>query len=209
MIGDRSGAIHVGDNQQMDLERQKIDLPFSVHVYAGGYLGLAPDTHVFGVHIFLNGTLANVKNLTLYNEGKLWLNRDGHTQGLDASHYMFEFVFVKADGYIHMITDPVNEPGISFTTIALIVDGGGLIRGTHVYFHSLNLTVDAGGVVTADGLGYEMIDGFSKDSNGNVRQGMFGAINPGRGHTESSTSATGAGHGGSGGRGSGRSQHKY
>jgi hypothetical protein len=28
----------------MDLERPTIDLPFSVHVYDGGYLGLAPDT---------------------------------------------------------------------------------------------------------------------------------------------------------------------
>jgi hypothetical protein len=51
MIGDRSGAIHVGKNEVMDLERPTIDLPFSVHVYDGGYLGLAPDTFIHGVDI--------------------------------------------------------------------------------------------------------------------------------------------------------------
>lgn len=46
MIGDRSGTVHVGYNQTMDLTRETIDLPFSVHVYRGGYLGLAPVTTV-------------------------------------------------------------------------------------------------------------------------------------------------------------------
>ena len=40
MIGDRTGAIHVGENQVMDLKRPKIDLPFNVHVYPDGFLGL-------------------------------------------------------------------------------------------------------------------------------------------------------------------------
>ena len=55
MIGDRTGAIHIGINQEMDLERPEIDLPFSAHVYDGGYLGLGTDTNIHGVDIFLNG----------------------------------------------------------------------------------------------------------------------------------------------------------
>lgn len=207
MIGDRTGAIHVGKGTVMDLERQKIDLPFSVHVYDGGYLGLAPDTFIHGVDIFLNGTLANVENLTLHHEGKLWMNIDGRTKGLDASTYEFQFVHVKNTGYIHMISDPVKEPSISFTTIALNIDGGGLVRGTYVVYNSLNITIDAGGVLSADGLGYELADGETTDSNGNVRKGLHGVINPGLGYT-SSHGASGAGHGGSGGRGHCKSKFK-
>ena len=48
MIGDRTGVVHVWDNQEMDLERPEIDLPFSAYVYYGGHLGLAPDTYVHG-----------------------------------------------------------------------------------------------------------------------------------------------------------------
>ncbi|XP_076091252.1 uncharacterized protein LOC143063127 [Mytilus galloprovincialis] len=200
MIGDRSGAIHVGKGQVMDLERQKIDLPFSVHVYDGGYLGLAPDTFIHGVDIFLNGTLANVDNLTLHHEGKLWLNIDGRTKGLDASTYSFQFVHVKNAGYLHMISDPVSEPSIYFSTVALNIDGGGLVRGTYVVFHSENITIDSGGTLTADGLGYEQADGQRTDSSGNPRKGLHGVVNPGLGLT-GSLGASGAGHGGSGGRG--------
>ncbi|KAK3576661.1 hypothetical protein CHS0354_004945 [Potamilus streckersoni] len=200
MIGDRTGAIHVGKNQVMDLLRDKIDLPFSVHVYDGGYLGMAPDTNIHGVDIFLNGTLANVKNLTIHHSGKLWLNRQGHTLSESASFYAFDFVHVKNKGYLHMISDPVSEPGISFTTIGLTVDGGGLVRGTHLYFYSTNITIDAGGVISVDGLGYELADGTPTHTNGSFRVGLHGQINPGIGFTGSAASS-GAGHGGSGGRG--------
>jgi len=202
MIGDRTGAIHISKNQVMDLEREHIDLPFSVHVYKDGFLGLSQDTHVDGVDIFLSGTLAHIKNLTLFNKGKLWLYKDGHTPNLNASHYNFEFVHVKTDGDLHMITNPVTEPGITFTTIDLHVDGGGLVEGTHVYYRSENITVDDGGVISADRRGYDKNDGDSKKQDGSDNIGMFGIINAGKGYTGLNT-ASGAGHGGSGGRGQG------
>jgi hypothetical protein len=37
----------------MDLNREEIDLPFSVRAYAGSYLGLAPFTIVHGVSIWI------------------------------------------------------------------------------------------------------------------------------------------------------------
>jgi hypothetical protein len=46
MIGDRTGFVHVGNHQVMDLKRKFIDTPFSTYVYDGGYLGLAPDTNL-------------------------------------------------------------------------------------------------------------------------------------------------------------------
>lgn len=202
MIGDRSGALHIGNNQTMDLYRQKIDLPFSVHVYNGGFLGLAPDTFIHNVEIFLNGTLANVDNLTIHRGGKLWLNRDGHTEGLDYSTYRFKFVHVKTNGYLHMISDPVREPNISFSVTKLTIDGGGLVRGTYMYIHALNISIDAGGILSADGLGYEVSDGPPNDVFGYPNKGLHGIINEGRGYT-GTTSGSGAGHGGSGGRGDG------
>jgi hypothetical protein len=40
MIGDRTGFVHIGNHQVMDLRRKFIDTPFSTYVYDGGYLGL-------------------------------------------------------------------------------------------------------------------------------------------------------------------------
>jgi hypothetical protein len=194
MIGDRTGAIHVGKNQELDLKRDKIDIPFNVHVYPDGLLGLAPDTYVQDINIFLNGTLAHIENLTLYQNGNLWLYQMGKTKDLDAGSYEFQNIHVKTGGYIHMITDPVDERGILFSTITTHIDGGGLIRGTHITFECENITIDAGGSMNADGLGYRITDTNTDDD-----LGLYGPINPGRGLAPKS----GAGHGGSGGRGEG------
>ena len=198
MIGDRSGAIHVGPQQTLDLEREKIDLPFHVHVYNDGFLGMAPDTNIHGINIYLNGTLAHIKNLTIHHGGNLWLYNDGKTENEGASHYVFDWVHVKHQGYLHMLTDPVWEKGIHFSTIDLHIDGGGLVRGTHLYFHSENISIDSGGSLNADELGYS-ID--HQDTSGAF--GIFGQINPGLGYTGTET-GSGAGHGGSGGRGEGK-----
>ena len=197
MIGDRTGAVHVGAGQTMDLERPKIDLPFNVHVYPGGNLGLAPDTYVQDVEIFLNGTLAHVQNLTLHRDGNLWLYQEGRAEGLEAGNYNFQFVHVKTGGYIHMITDPVTDHGINFETISTHIDGGGLIRGTHLFFRSTNITIDAGGSLNADFLGYRHTDIDTSI------WGKYGQINPGLGYT-GTLSASGGCHGGSGGRGDGK-----
>jgi hypothetical protein len=37
MIGDRTGFVHIGNHQVMDLRRNFIDTPFSTYVYDGGY----------------------------------------------------------------------------------------------------------------------------------------------------------------------------
>ena len=70
MIGDRTGTLHIGADQTMDLFRPQIDLPFNVIVYDDGILGLANDTVVHGVTITLHGTLMYVENLTCSTTGE-------------------------------------------------------------------------------------------------------------------------------------------
>ena len=89
MIGDRSGVVHVGLNQVMNLRRDEIDLPFSVHVYAGAFLGLAPYTEVHGVTLYLSGELAHVENMTLHHGGALWMYHGGRTVNQSNSTYRF------------------------------------------------------------------------------------------------------------------------
>ncbi|PIK55158.1 hypothetical protein BSL78_07888 [Apostichopus japonicus] len=202
LIGDRTGTLHVGPNQEMDLFREEIDLPFNVRVYEDGHLGLANRTVVHDVTIYLDGALSHVNNLTLHHGGRFWLNHHGHTSQSEAGHYEFDHVHVQDDGYVHMVSDPVEDPSISFQVISLQVDGGGLVEGTHIYVKAENITVDSGGTFRADGLGYRVSDGISTYPNGLFRSGRHGVINVGLGFTGSGGSS-GAGHGGSGGHGQG------
>ncbi|CAH1775844.1 unnamed protein product, partial [Owenia fusiformis] len=196
MIGDRTGAIHVGPNQIMDLERPQIDLPFGAHIYDGGFLGLAPDTIVHGVDIWISGILAHVENLTIHHGGQMLLHQLGRTEGNDATYYNFHWVHVQDLGYIDMVSDPVNEPGVNFIVTFMHIDGGGDVGGTHVYIHAENITVDAGGALHADSLGYRTSDNYDENA------GLHGIVNPGKG-TSTNYYASGGGHGGSGGRGRG------
>lgn len=79
MIGDRSRTVHIGSNQFMDLNRSEIDLPFNVHVYSGGYLGLAPKTTVHGINLHIDGVIENIQNLLLHHAGVLYLNEGSRT----------------------------------------------------------------------------------------------------------------------------------
>ena len=194
MIGDRSGMIHVADNQVMDLKRPEIDLPFSAQIYSGGFVGLAPFTQIHGVEVIVRGVLAYIQNLTIHHGGDLWLNHGGRTDNRMAeNHYRFDTIRVQDNGTIHCVTSPINDPALVFTTRAVFIEGGGLVRGSRLIFVTENITIDDGGSLIADGLGYNTSHGYQ----GN---GLHGPINPG--HGIDSNGASGAGHGGSGGRGS-------
>ena len=125
MIGDRTGTVHVADRQTLDLLREEIDLPFNCHVYRGGYLGLAPTTFIHGVEIHLAGVLANVINITLHHGGFLWLKHGGRTADEQESRYSFDVIRIQDEARVNATTDPIAEPGITFTLHALIVEGGG------------------------------------------------------------------------------------
>ena len=193
MIGDRSGMVHIGNRQVMDLYRPEIDLPFSAQVYSGGHLGLAPYTEIHGVEIILRGVLAYVENVTLHHGGQLWLNHGGRTHKLPDHKYEFDTVRIQDTGIVHCVTSPVNDPGIYWYTRLVFIEGGGLMRGSRLTFITENITIDDGGALVADYLGYNTSHGYSGS-------GIYGSINPGHG-IDSPNGGSGAGHGGSGGRG--------
>lgn len=191
MIGDRSGTVHLSDNQVMDLERPEIDLPFSVRAYAGSYLGLAPFTIIHNVSIWLHGSLDHIENMTLHNNGLLSLEHGGHTEGLEASHFEFRFVRIQHNSTIHAITDPVTEEGIHYRVDhSMYIEGVGTFRGANVTIEAHNIIIDCGGTLTADGLGYRPMDTPSA------------RVNLGMGKTAVGGSS-GGGHGGTSGRGGG------
>lgn len=195
MIGDRTGTIHVSTKQVMNLFRPKIDLPFNVRVYKEGFLGLAPYTEVHGVQLYIQGVLAHIHNLTLHHGGVLWMYHEGRTAQQPHNSYTFNSLRIKDKSFVWALSSPVHEVGISITCRLLIIEGGGLLEGTHLTIRSVNVTIDDGGLLDVSGRGYNVTHprGF----------GVFGVINPGKGH-DSFSGSSGAGHGGRGG--SGKSQ---
>lgn len=193
MIGDRTGRIHIGDNQVMDLYRQEVDLPFSAHVYPGGYLGLAFDTVIHNVEIIVRGVLANMKNVTLHHNAVLWLNHGGRTHLSDVHTFEFDTIRVQDTALIHGEMSQITDRAITLRTLAMFIEGGGLITAPRLRFETENITIDDGGALIADYRGYN-------SSHGYYGRGLYGAINEGHG-LDSPYGASGAGHGGSGGRG--------
>ena len=189
MIGDRSGTVHLGNKQVMDLNREEIDLPFSVRAYAGSYLGLAPMTIVHGVTIWMHGELANIENITLHHNGLLSLESGGFTKDLEPDHYEFNWVRIQENATIRALTDPVSEPGIDLLVhFSMFVEGGGTFVATNASIEAINITIDDGGALHSDSLGYRPSD---------TKQGE---VNFGKGATHS-LGSSGAGHGGTSGRG--------
>lgn len=220
MIGDRSGTVHIGYNQTMDLLREKIDLPFSVRVYRGGFLGLAPVTtvsflekriarariiiiiidifcltpQVHGVGIHLDGVLSYVKNITLHHDGLLSLNENSRTGNEHAENdFKFDFIAVQHKGLLRMLSNPATNPGMNLTIKLLHVEGGGLVEGSDLRVLAENVSINSDGLFSLDGRGYTFEHGVSSGRNG--------AMNKGRGSFISNSGASGGGYGGTGGRG--------
>lgn len=193
MIGDRTGTIHIGYNQTMDLLRENIDLPFNVRVYRGGFLGLAPVTTMHGVTLYLEGVLSYVKNLTLHHGGVVHLYEDSRTGNEHSENdFKFDFITVQYQGIISMVSNPSTHQGMNLTTKLLHVEGGGKVIGSDLRLLSENISINADGILDLSAQGYNQ-------GHGN-RSGVSGPINKGLG-SGSSHGASGAGHGGTGGRG--------
>jgi len=193
MIGDRSGTIHIGFNQTMDLIRPSIDLPFNVRVYRGGFLGLAPSTEVHGVEIHVDGVISYIKNLTLHHGGLLSLKEDSRT-GNEAmeNDFKFDFVRVQFEGVIEMISSPVTHNGMNLTVRVLHIEGGGKVEGSDLRILAENISVNTEGLLSVSRRGYRQTDGTGQGVHGTINWGL----GPGTG-----VAASGAGHGGTGGRG--------
>jgi len=79
MLGDRSGVVHAGPQQDFDLKRHTIDTPFSTYVYVDGHLGLATHTRLESVFIHLEGNMSHVQELTMTRNAQLRLFLTGTT----------------------------------------------------------------------------------------------------------------------------------
>ena len=191
MIGDRTGTMHVGAAQVMDLERPEIDLPFNVRVYTKGYIGLAPFTIVHGVTIWLHGEMDHVENITLHHGGHLALKTGAFTTGANPDNYHFNWTRIQDNATISILTDPVADPQ-SFVTVEnrILMEGGGCFYGTYMKITASDLIIDNGAVMHSDALGYRPEDPKTT------------SINKGLGTTDIAGSS-GAGHGGTSGKGAG------
>lgn len=199
MIGDRTGSVHLAEKQAMDLmtnmTREEMDLPFNTYTSRGSYLGLAPVTFVHGVEIHLSGIMANVENITLRLGGYLWLKHGGHTVEKVESSYKYDYIKIQDDSALNATTDPIDEEGITFFLKGLTIEGGGVMHGTYITINSENVTVDAGGILSANGLGYR----FEHKEATHGTKSLHGTVNPGAPDPTNGI-GSGAGHGGTGGK---------
>ena len=155
MIGDKTGIVHVGPYQVMDLRRLFIDTPFSSYVYDGGFLGLAPDTNLEKVFVHLEGTLDHVVNLTLIAGGELRLFLTGSTNRRTRLNYHINgTTTIKARSSINCSSPLAHNEHYNLVYNTLVVEGGGAIRGTFMHINATDLTVDDGGDIDVSGTGY-------------------------------------------------------
>ena len=182
MIGDRSGTVHVGDRQSMDLRRAFVDFPSNARVYRGGFLGLATVTEINKVSLHLAGTLAHVQNLTLLNGGSLYQYGTGSTRGEPERSMQFnETIRIMADSRILSNNSRADPRGYALKCRVLLVEGGALIKSYNLRIKVVNLTVDDGATISVNDGGHPAMKGPGSVSTKSWR-------------------ASGAGHGGTGGR---------
>ena len=184
MIGDRSGMIHLSQNQVLNLHRLFLDIPFSAHVYEGGYLGLAPISEMNNIAVHVEGTLDHIRNLTILNGGALHCYLTGSTGERIQRTYKFnETVRIMARSQIRTYSPNAHNDPFVLQAKVLTVEGGAAINTVNMNISAVNLTVDDGGNIDASDGGYLATKGPGGLLTKNWQRG-------------------GAGHGGTGGRGS-------
>ena len=163
MIGDRSGTLHIGGNQSMDLNRAEIDLPFTVRVYKQGHIGLAPMTFVHGVKIYNHGLITRLLNITLHHGGEIYFYEESRAGNSSLPNdYVFNTIRAQAGGLVRFVSSPVTHTGMNLTTTTLYIEGGGKLLANDIRVLSVYLVVDSGGHFSSDGLGYKLSDGTGK-----------------------------------------------
>lgn len=78
----------------------------------------------------------------------------GRTANQTNSSFEFDTVRVQDDGVMRAFTSPIIHPGITIIARAFFIEGGGLFHGTRMTILGENITIDDGGLMTANGQGY-------------------------------------------------------
>lgn len=151
--------------------------------FQGGFLGLGYVTEINKITVHLEGTIANVRNLTIHNGGLINCHLSGSTASEPQRTLAFnETVRVMAGSSILMYSPNAHADFYTLKARILIIEGGARISARSINILAENLTIDDGGVLTVDNGGHLPTKG------------------PGSVAT-STAKRCGAGHGGAGGRG--------
>ena len=158
----------------------------------GGYLGLAPVTIVHAVSIWLAGELDHIQNLTLRHGGLLSFKLGGYTTKRPHNSALFNYVRIQDRSNLKAVRDDFTaDSGFVMTVVDyILIEGGGNLLATNLSLDVNTLSIDDGGSLHADGIGYA--PNTPKTDVTNVGVG-----------TSSSLGSSGGGHGGSSGRGAG------
>lgn len=163
MIGDRTGVVHIGPQQVMDLRRPFLDTPFSTYIYHHGYFGMAPDTNLEKVFVHAEGTFDHVINMTLIAGGELRLHLTGSTNSRAAREYHINgSTIIKADSSINCSSPRSHPDAYNLVFKFLQIEGGGAIRGTYMQIAADDFNIDDGGEVDVSNGGSSPDTGTSK-----------------------------------------------
>jgi hypothetical protein len=131
----------------------------------------------------INGTLEGTKELTIEDEGELWLWSHARTGGMEQGKVEVEVLNVRAGGKMEALSAADLDALMKIQANNITVSGNGYFRTNNIYINSTYLDIDLAGVMHAD---------FSGEA---PNSGTGAGLNKGTFHLGGS----GGGHGGRGG----------
>ena len=146
-------------------------------------MGLGYITEVNKIAVHIEGTIANVRNLTIHNGGVMHCHVSASTAPEPRRAFVFnETVRIMARSSIMMYSPNAHSDFYTLKARVLLVEGGALISARSINIYAENLTLDDGGVINVNNGGH-----LSTKGPGSVATSL--------------AKRCGAGHGGGGGRG--------
>ncbi|XP_070535280.1 uncharacterized protein [Ptychodera flava] len=184
MFGDRTGVLHVGQQQTFGFDWVDIYIPVNTQVYRYGHLELPRRAVMRDVWMEVNGTLSDIEDFTVESGGLLYFWSYGSTRNKIDGVYQFVNMTIRADGKFELLTVADYNRMVLNLTSLMEVKAGGYVRTNDMLVIAENVTIDVAGDVHADWSGHSASDG------------------PGSGLDKPSysTGASGGAHGGRGGR---------
>ena len=111
----------------------------------GSILDVPVRLTVRDVWMELNCTLERARDITVENNGQLYMWSNGHSAGSDRGTFIFDKVYVRAGGKYEALTaDAGARMKLEITT--LVINGHGYLRTNEIHIQAENITVDLSGV---------------------------------------------------------------
>ena len=144
--GDKSGLLHVGPMQevQIDMPADSPELMFGLNVYSGATISMSATFYVNNIILDLAGQLRGVEHLIIGNGGEATLRQE---EGQDSEDITFTSVEVQSGG--KLIIESNNEDGMTLIGELVHVHAGGIIEADRVTIEMATLIVDQAGVISA------------------------------------------------------------